>query len=156
VDYYSQPETITTPTHPAGPDPSGLMFRTAKYQTIWGIGSAFPSEPALSECRQAAAAPLLAGYTVRYITYISTSSEGGTSTSLSASKSLSLPHDNTAVQTTIESVRTLVSDGPNGPATTVQTIDVTALATSNAGSNRAIHDILLPVVWFIATLLLTL
>ena len=186
VDYYSQPKTITTPTHyEAGDDSRGWLFGAVKNTIDWNIASAFPSEAALASCVYVTATPLsgaigpvIPHYGTAYVAYTSTSSEGGTLTLPSPSQSLSFPVDNTVVQTTTEatiksakteapiksakteattkSTKTVVLEGSSGPITTVQTIGITASAASYAGSYIASFNMLLLAVCSVVAIIFML
>lgn len=98
---------------------------------LWSdIISVSPSQPALVSCAEVTQFPQGPPYAVAYGYTTSVSYESGISTSPSASDRSTRPADNTDADETSDdtsrSTRTVVSEGPDGPTTTVEVVDATA------------------------------
>jgi hypothetical protein len=163
VDYWTQPSTWTTPTHTYGPDPGGLLFSTMWGQVSADMYKTFESlytnDAAWISCDKGRpVAPANVELTARFITDTSVSYEGGSS---SSSKGQTQPSPNSATttaggssktpppdsgpgddastsqQTTSTSLNTVVTNGPSGPVTVVNTVEVISvivISTPNGGT----------------------
>lgn len=144
VEYFTQPATITMPDHwRLDNDDRGWLwapFTITAVVSEWpDIISVSPSQAAFASCDEVTHdLPIGPPYDVAYAYTTSVSFEGGTSTSQSRSVSdeSSTPADNIDADPTSEdtslSTRTVVSEGPEGPTTTVEAVDSTASGASGS------------------------